>query len=119
MVKVSNKTPFIEGVPVTSITEKPIRYLGKLYNKTLNEQEQAREVFVELKQGLRKIEKISNTREIQSLDVPAHVTPQNNVAPNHLQHSRVQSGGDADSDNRTFEKMAWVPPVTVHSLHVY
>merc|ERR1712082_57863 len=27
--KVSNKTPFIE---VTSITEKPIRYLGKLYN---------------------------------------------------------------------------------------
>jgi hypothetical protein len=55
--KVSNKTPFIEGVPVTSITEKPIRYLGKLYNKTLNEQEQAREVFAELKQGLRKIEK--------------------------------------------------------------
>ena len=55
--KVSNKTPFIEGVPVTSITEKPIRYLGKLYNKTLNEQEQAREVFAELKQGLKKIEK--------------------------------------------------------------
>ena len=55
--KVSNKTPFIEGVPVTSITEKPIRYLGKLYNKTLNDQEQAREVFAELKQGLKKIEK--------------------------------------------------------------
>ena len=55
--KVSYKTPFIEGVPVTSITEKPIRYLGKLYNKTLNEQEQAREVFAELKQGLKKIEK--------------------------------------------------------------
>ena len=55
--KVSNKTPFIEGVPVTSITEKPIRYLGKVYNKTLNEQEQAREVLAELKQGLKKIEK--------------------------------------------------------------
>ena len=35
--KVSNRTPSIEGVPVTSITEKPIKYLGKLYNKTLNE----------------------------------------------------------------------------------
>ena len=55
--KVSNKTPFIGEVPVTSITEKPIKYLGKRYNKTLNEQEQAREVLVELKQGLKEIEK--------------------------------------------------------------
>ena len=55
--KVSNKTPSIEGVPITSITEKPIKYLGKLYNKTLNEQEQAKEVLSELKQGLKKIEK--------------------------------------------------------------
>ena len=55
--KVSNKTPSIEGIPITSITEKPIKYLGKLYNKTLNEQEQAGEVLVELNQGLKKIEK--------------------------------------------------------------
>ena len=32
--------------------------MGKLYNKTLNEQEQAKEVLVDLKQGLRKMEKI-------------------------------------------------------------
>jgi len=56
--KVSNKTPSIEGVPITSITEKPVKYLGKLYNKTLNEQEQAKEVLVDLKQSLRKIAKI-------------------------------------------------------------
>ena len=55
--KVSDKTPSIEGVPITSITEKPIKYLGKLYNKTLNEQEQAKEVLVDLKQGLKKIER--------------------------------------------------------------
>ena len=52
--KVSDRTPSIEGVPVTSITEKPIKYLGKLYNKTLNEQEQTEEVLFELKQGLKK-----------------------------------------------------------------
>ena len=55
--KVSNKTPSIEGVPITSITEKPIKYLGKLYNSSLNEQEQAKEVLGELKQGLKKIER--------------------------------------------------------------
>merc|ERR1712055_51021 len=51
--KVSNKTPSIEGVPITSITEKSVKYLGKLYNKTLNEQEQAEQVLVDLKQGLK------------------------------------------------------------------
>ena len=55
--KVSNKTPSIEGVPITSITEKSVKYLGKWYNKTLNEQEQAGEVLVELNQGLKEIEK--------------------------------------------------------------
>ena len=48
--KVSNKTPSIEGVPITSITEKPVKYLGKLYNKTLNEQEQAKEILVDINQ---------------------------------------------------------------------
>ena len=55
--KVSKKTPSIEGVPVTSIAEKPIKYLGKVYNKTLNEQKQADEVLGELKEGLKKIDK--------------------------------------------------------------
>merc|ERR1739842_208648 len=53
--RVSNKTPSIEGVPITSITEKPVKYLGKLYNKTHTEQEPAQEVLVDLKQSLRKI----------------------------------------------------------------
>ena len=56
--KVNNKTPSIEGVPITSITEKSVKFWGKLYNKTLNEQEQAEEVLVDLKQGLKKVEKI-------------------------------------------------------------
>ena len=55
--KVSKKTPSIDGVPVTSIAEKPIKYLGKVYNKTLNEQKQADEVLGELKEGLKKIDK--------------------------------------------------------------
>ena len=55
--KVSNKTPYIEGTPITSITEKPVKYLGKVYNKTLNDREQAEEVLNELKQGLRRIQK--------------------------------------------------------------
>ena len=54
---VSRKTPSIGGVPITSITEKPVKYLGKLYNKTLNEMEQAAEVLEELKKGLKKIDK--------------------------------------------------------------
>ena len=53
----SKKTPSIDGVPVTSIAEKPIKYLGKVYNKTLNEQKQADEVLGELKEGLKKIDK--------------------------------------------------------------
>ena len=55
--KVSSKTPYIEGTPITSITEKPVKYLGKVYNKTLNDREQAEEVLEELKQGLRRIQK--------------------------------------------------------------
>ena len=55
--KVSKKTPSIDGVPVTSIAEKPIKYLGKVYNKTLNEQKQADEVLGELKEGLKKMDK--------------------------------------------------------------
>ena len=55
--KVSSKTPSIEGVPITSITEKNIKYLGKVYNSSLNEQDQAREVLQELNKGLQKIER--------------------------------------------------------------
>ena len=53
--KVSQKTPRIGGDPITSITEKPIKYLGKLYNRSLNDREQAEEALRETKQGLKKI----------------------------------------------------------------
>ena len=52
--KVSQMTPSIGGNPITSITEKPIKYLGKLYNRALNDWEQAEEVLKETKQGLEK-----------------------------------------------------------------
>ena len=53
--KVSKTTPCIGGNPITSITEKPIKYLGKLYNRALNDKEQTEEVMKDAKQGLRKI----------------------------------------------------------------
>merc|ERR1712154_621707 len=55
--EVTKKTPTIDGVPVTSITEKPVKYLGKQYNKSLNEQEQIEEAMKECKGGLKKIDK--------------------------------------------------------------
>ena len=55
--KVSEKTPQIGGNSITSMTEKPVKYLGKAYNKSSNNQEQAKEVLTELKQGLKKIGK--------------------------------------------------------------
>ena len=55
--EVSNKTPLIGGKPITSITEKPVKYLGKQYNRTLTEKEQIEETKRELKRSLRKIEK--------------------------------------------------------------
>ena len=42
---------------ITSITEKPIRYLGKEYNYTLSEKKQMEQTLVMLTGGLKKIEK--------------------------------------------------------------
>ena len=47
----------MNGEPITSITEKPVRYLGKTYNVTLNEQEQIDQAATDLRDGLKKIEK--------------------------------------------------------------
>ena len=55
--EVSKKTPSIGGHPITSITEKPVKYLGKEYNSTLTEKEQIEETMKDLKNSLRKIEK--------------------------------------------------------------
>ena len=52
---ISSRTPIIEGTPITSITEKQVKYLGKVYNKSLNDHEQIEEVMKELKMNLKKI----------------------------------------------------------------
>lgn len=55
--EVSDKTPVIDGKPITSIKEKPIKYLGKKYNRTLTDKEQIEETIEEVKKSLKKIEK--------------------------------------------------------------
>ena len=55
--EVSQRTPEVEGTQITSITEKPVKYLGKIYNKTLKDSEQIEEVLKKLKQELRRIQK--------------------------------------------------------------
>ena len=55
--QVSQKTPMIGGKPITSVTEKPVKYLGKQYNSTLTEREQIEETAKELKRSLTRIER--------------------------------------------------------------
>ena len=47
----------INGEALTSILEKPIKYLGKWYNKKLSDREQEEEVQIQVKRSLRKIDK--------------------------------------------------------------
>ena len=53
------------------------------------------------------------------MDVSAHAAPPNNVAPHHLQYSRIKGERDAGADNRVFEKMAWIAYVIINCLLVY
>ena len=55
--RISKRTPEINGEAIMSITEKPVRYLGKSYNMSLNEQEQITEAMKQAKEELKKIEK--------------------------------------------------------------
>ena len=55
--QVSQKTPMIGGKPITSVTEKPVKYLGKQYNSTLTEREQIEETEKELRRTLTRIER--------------------------------------------------------------
>ena len=55
--KISTQTMQIESKAITSITEKPIRYLGKTYNMTLNEKQQTEDTIKQAKEDLRKIDK--------------------------------------------------------------
>ena len=55
--KLSRRTPTINNKPITSITEKPIKYLGKIYNRTLNDREQTKDILEDLEKSLKKLEK--------------------------------------------------------------
>ena len=55
--EVRKNTPEIDGKPITSITKKSVKYLGKLYNMSLNEQEQIKAAMNQIKKDLKKIEK--------------------------------------------------------------
>ena len=55
--KISKQSINIEGKSITSITEKPIKYLGKTYNMSLNERQQTEEVVQQAKKDLKKINK--------------------------------------------------------------
>ena len=55
--KISTQTIQIEGSPITSVTEKPIRYLGKSYNMTLNEKMQTEDTVKQTKEDLKKLER--------------------------------------------------------------
>ena len=53
--KLSRRTPTIKGTPITSITEKPIKYLGKTFNRRLNDREQIAEIMHDSEGSLRKL----------------------------------------------------------------
>ena len=55
--EVSEKRPMINGNPIVSVTDAPVKYLGKVYNKTLTDREQAEETLAELKRSLEKLER--------------------------------------------------------------
>ena len=55
--KISTRTVNIEGKPITSITEKPVKYLGKTYNMSLDEKQQIGEITKQAKADLRKIDR--------------------------------------------------------------
>ena len=72
--EVSNKTPVIEGNPITSINEKLVNYLGKKYYKTLKEKEQIGETVREVKKFEKDI-KMQGTRKIEGMDGKAQLLP--------------------------------------------
>ena len=55
--EVSRKTPEINGVVISSVADKPIKYLGKVYNRSLNDREQTEETVKELKRSLKKLDR--------------------------------------------------------------
>ena len=55
--EISKKTPLMDGIPVTSITEQPIKYLGKTYSQRMDDREQVEDTIKEAKGMLKKIDR--------------------------------------------------------------
>ena len=55
--EVSNKRPVINGNPIVSVAEAPVRYLGKVFTRSLTDREQADQTAEELERSLRELEK--------------------------------------------------------------
>ena len=55
--EVSKRKPVINGIPIVSVAEAPVRYLGKVYTRSLGDQEQAEETLEELQRSLRRLER--------------------------------------------------------------
>ena len=56
----------LENKPITSITERPVKYLGKMYNLDLNDRQQTEEVMRQAKKD--KDGQLQTARTVQSLD---------------------------------------------------
>ena len=55
--EISKKTPEINGHVISSIVDKPVKYLGKVYNKSLNDRKQTEETARELRNNLKKLDR--------------------------------------------------------------
>ena len=55
--EISKRTPELNGQPITSITEKPVKYLGKTYNMSMTEKQQIEETVAQAKRELKIINK--------------------------------------------------------------
>ena len=55
--KVSKRTPEINGNVISSVADKPVKYLGKVYNSSLNDREQTKETERELRRCLKKVDR--------------------------------------------------------------
>ena len=55
--EISKRTPELNGQPITSITEKPVKYLGKTYNMSMTEKEQIEQTVAQAKRELKMINK--------------------------------------------------------------
>ena len=55
--EISRRMPEINGSVISSVADKPIKYLGKTYNRSLNDREQTEETVKELKRSLKKLDR--------------------------------------------------------------